>query len=171
MLHDFNVLIVAGGVVFVLARNKRRTCSVFVAIGRHKHRCFRIKPFGRRRFNSMSATCRLLYDVLRCVVLVCYWTRQRNMRCLQELLKWKDGWGGGVVGFRLINYSRIYNLLSDTVTPLTRMPWLEASEIRLLILCKRDTSGTFILLLPLDFKFMAIFKKNTNGARFTSHAL
>jgi hypothetical protein len=30
------ISIVAGGEVFVLARNKRRTCSVFVAIGLHK---------------------------------------------------------------------------------------------------------------------------------------
>jgi hypothetical protein len=47
------------------------------------------------------------------------------------------------------------------------MPRLEASEMGLLVLCKRDTSGTFILLLPLDFKFMAVFKKNTDDARFT----
>jgi hypothetical protein len=45
------------------------------------------------------------------------------------------------------------------------------SERGQVILCKRDTSGTFIQLLPPDFKFMAVFKKNTDGARFTEHSL
>lgn len=118
MLNDFNMLIVAGGEVFVLAPNKRRTCSVFVAIGRHKNLCFRIKPFGRRRCISMSATCRLLCGVLRCVVLV---GRVRGMCdfCKKLFLTWKDV-GGGAVSFRLINCLGIYYLLSDIVTRINK---------------------------------------------------